>query len=62
MKNLSKMKGNWQEIKDKLKEKFGLLTDNGMLFIEGKQEEMLGRLQTKLGKSKEEIQKIISEL
>jgi uncharacterized protein YjbJ (UPF0337 family) len=62
MKNLTELKGNWQEIKGKLKQKFASLTDNDMLLIEGKQEEMLGRLQSKLGKTKEEIHKIISEL
>jgi uncharacterized protein YjbJ (UPF0337 family) len=62
MKNLSEMKGNWQEIKDRLKQKFSVLMDSDLLLIEVKQEELLGRLQVKLGKSKEEIQKIISEL
>ena len=44
------------------KQKFALLTDSDLLLVEGKQDEMLGRLQIKLGKSKEEIQKVISEL
>lgn len=62
MKNLTELKGNWNEIKGKLKQKYAMLTDNDVLLIEGKQEEMLGRLQTKLGVTKEEIHKIISEL
>lgn len=62
MKNLTELKGNWNEIKGKLKQKFGLLTDSDLLFAEGKQDEMLGRLQTKLGRTKEEIHKIISEM
>jgi len=62
MKNLTELKGNWHETSGKLKQKFALLTDNDLLLVEGKQEEMLGRLQTKLGKTKEEIQKIISDL
>ena len=60
--NLTELKGNWNEIKGKLKQKFGLLTDSDLLFIEGKQDEMLGRLQTKLGRTKAEVHKIISEL
>jgi uncharacterized protein YjbJ (UPF0337 family) len=52
MKNITEMKGNWKEIKGKLKQKFSLLTDNDLIFIEGKQDEMLGRLQIKLGKNK----------
>jgi len=62
MKNLIQLKGNWNETNGKLKQKFATLTDNDLLFVDGKQEEMMGRLQTKLGKTTEEIQKIISDL
>jgi uncharacterized protein YjbJ (UPF0337 family) len=62
MKNTTELKGNWNETKGKLKQKFAMLTDNDLLLAEGKEDELLGRLQTKLGKSKEEIHKIISEL
>jgi uncharacterized protein YjbJ (UPF0337 family) len=62
MKNTTELKGNWNEIKGKLKQKFALLTDDDLLLVEGKQDELLGRLQTRLGKTKEEIRKIISEL
>jgi uncharacterized protein YjbJ (UPF0337 family) len=62
MKNVTELKGNWNETKGKLKQKFALLTDNDLLLVEGKHDEMLGRLQTKLGKTKEEIQKVISDL
>ena len=62
MKNITELEGNWNEIKGKLKQKFAMLTDNDLLLIEGKQDELLGRLQTKLGKTKEELQKLISEL
>ena len=56
------MKGNWNEQKGKLKQKFANLTDDDLLFAEGKKDEMLGKLQIKLGKSKEEMHKILSEL
>ena len=62
MSNSTELKGNWNEIKGKLKQKFALLTDNDLLLVEGKQDELIGRLQIKLGKTKEEIQKVISEL
>ncbi len=62
MKNVTELKGNWNETKGKLKQKFAMLTDNDLLLVEGKHDEMLGRLQTKLGKTKEEIQKVISDL
>jgi uncharacterized protein YjbJ (UPF0337 family) len=62
MKNLTEMNGNWKEIKGKLKQKYAQLTDDDLLFLEGKQDELFGRLQTKLGRSREEIRRIIAEL
>jgi len=60
--NTTEAKGNWNEQKGKLKQKFAILTDNDLMFAEGKKDEMFGRLQVKLGKTKEEMQKIISAL
>jgi uncharacterized protein YjbJ (UPF0337 family) len=62
MKNLTELQGNWNETKGKLKQKFAMLTENDLLLVEGKQDEMLGRLQVKLGKTKEELNKIIYDL
>jgi len=56
------MQGNWNETKGKLKQKFAILTDNDLMLLNGKKEELLGRLQIKLGKTKEELQKIITSL
>jgi uncharacterized protein YjbJ (UPF0337 family) len=53
------LKGRWNEVKGKLKQKYGELTDDDLVFAEGKEEELLGRLQQKLGKKKEEIRQII---
>ena len=60
--NTTELKGNWNEQKGKLKQKFASLTDNDLLFAEGKKDEMMGKLQIKLGKTKEELYKMISEL
>lgn len=60
--NTTVLKGNWGELKGKLKQKFANLTDDDLMFAEGKEEEMLGRIQTRLGKTNEEIRRIISEL
>jgi uncharacterized protein YjbJ (UPF0337 family) len=60
--NTTEVKGNWNEQKGKLKQKFAILTDNDLMFSEGKKEEMLGRLQKKLGKTKEELHTIIAGL
>lgn len=60
--NTTGLKGNWIEQKARLKQKFAILTDDDLLLVEGKKEEMIGRLQIKLGKTKEEIHKIIASL
>jgi len=60
--NTTEAKGTWNEIKGKLKMKFATLTDNDLLFEKGKKDEMIGRLQIKLGKSSEELKKIIEAL
>ena len=60
--NSTVMKGNWNELKGKLKQKFGTLTDDDLIFTEGKEDEMLGRLQVKLGKSKDDVRRLIADL
>jgi len=60
--NKLQFKGGWNEVKGKLKQKYGQLTDNDLTFAEGKDEELLGRLQTKIGKSKEELRKEVESL
>lgn len=55
-------KGNWNELKGKLKQKFGNLTDDDLTYAEGKEEELLGRLQQKTGKSRDELRKAINEM
>jgi len=56
------LKGNWHEVKGKLKQKYGQLTDDDLTFTEGKEEEMLGRLQQRLGRSKEEIRSMVESM
>jgi uncharacterized protein YjbJ (UPF0337 family) len=60
--NTTEIQGDWEVQKGKLKQKFATLTDNDLIFAEGKKDEMFGKLQIKLGKSKEELHKIISGL
>ena len=55
-------KGNWNEVKGKLKQKYGNLTDEDLTYTEGKSDELLGKLQKKTGKSKEELKSEISTL
>lgn len=62
MNDAMELKKNWLETKKKLKKKFSKLTDNDFMLADGKQNEMINRLQVKLGLSKDEISKIISDL
>lgn len=56
------LKGSWNEVKGKLKQKYGQLTDDDLTFSEGKSDELIGRLQQKLGKTKEDIRSEIEKL
>ena len=56
------LKGNWNEVKGKLKQKYAQLTDDDLAFVDGKDDEMLGRLQKRLGRSKEDLRKEIASL
>ena len=55
-----KLKGNWNIIKGKLKQEYAELTDDDLAYEEGKGDELVGCLQTKLGKTKEEIKEFFS--
>jgi uncharacterized protein YjbJ (UPF0337 family) len=60
--NKLQFKGSWNEIKGKLKQQYGNLTDDDLTFAEGKEDELLGRLQKRLGKSKEDLRVMIEKL
>ncbi|WP_309641161.1 CsbD family protein [Flavobacterium sp.] len=60
--NTTEAIGTWEEMKGKMKQQFAKLTDSDLLFIDGKKEEMMGRLEIKLGKTKEELHQIIQGL
>lgn len=56
------LKGNWNQIKGKLKQKYGQLTDQGLTFAEGKEDELLGRLQKRLGRTKDQLRAEIEDM
>jgi len=60
--NTTELKGNWNEMKGKLKKSYAELTDNDLLYEEGREDELYGRLQQRLGKTKEEIKKLFEDL
>lgn len=56
------IKGDWNELKGKMKQAHGDLTDDDLRREEGKEDEFLGRLQQKLGKTKDEVVEWIRSL
>ncbi|QJX47641.1 CsbD family protein [Hymenobacter taeanensis] len=57
-----KLKGNWDEAKGKLKQQYAQLTDEDLEYAEGQGDELVGRLQNKLGKAKAEVVKMLNDL
>ncbi|HOY29133.1 MAG TPA: CsbD family protein [Flavobacteriales bacterium] len=54
-----KIQGNWNEIKGKLKQKYAELTDDDLVYAEGKEDELYGKLQKRLGISRDDAEKAI---
>ncbi|MDR3006294.1 MAG: CsbD family protein [Sphingobacterium sp.] len=61
MSNLT-WKGRWNELKGKVKQQYADLTDDDLLYAEGKEDELLGKLQQKTGKTKEEVESWLDKL
>ncbi|MFT3747611.1 MAG: CsbD family protein [Agriterribacter sp.] len=57
-----KLKGNWNDVKGKVKKAYADLTEDDLLYEEGKDDELLGRIQKKVGKTKEEVKSWIESL
>jgi uncharacterized protein YjbJ (UPF0337 family) len=57
--NKTQLKGNWNAQKGLLKQQFATLTDDDLMYEEGKKDVMLGKIQIKIGKSKEELESIL---
>lgn len=60
--NTLEVKGNWNEVKGKLKQKYGELTEDDLTYMEGKGDELLGRLEKKTGRTKEELKEEIEAM
>ncbi len=59
--NTLQLKGNWNVIKGKLKQKYADLTDNDLRYVEGKEDELIGRLQQRTGKTRDEIERALND-
>lgn len=60
--NTTTLKGQWNIIKGKLKQQYADLTDDDLVYEEGQEDELLGRLQKKLGKTKDEARDYLNSL
>ncbi|WP_375583026.1 CsbD family protein [Cyclobacterium xiamenense] len=61
MSNQLKLKGNWNELKGKIKAKYGELTEDDLRYSEGQEDQLIGKLQQKTGAAKEELKEMIFE-
>jgi uncharacterized protein YjbJ (UPF0337 family) len=57
-----KLQGNWNLVKGKLKKEYASLTDDDLKYAEGQEDEFLGRIQQKTGKTKQEIKDFIDSI
>ncbi|WP_425420765.1 CsbD family protein [Phaeodactylibacter xiamenensis] len=57
-----KIRGNWNELKGKLQAQYGELTDDDLAYQQGKEDELIGRIQKRIGESKDEVKRIIDNL
>jgi uncharacterized protein YjbJ (UPF0337 family) len=57
-----RIKGDWNILKGKLKQKFASLTDDDLMYIKGKEEELIGRIQQKIGITKQELHDLLAKL
>ena len=58
----NKIKANWKVLKGKVKQEYAEVTDDDLKYVEGKEDELMGRIQMKIGKSKEEVNEFIDSL
>ena len=55
------MRGNWNIIKGRLRQKWARLTDDDLQFVEGKERELIGRIQKRTGESREQVEEVLEE-
>jgi uncharacterized protein YjbJ (UPF0337 family) len=60
--NELRFKGTWNEVKGKIRQKYGELTDDDLAYTKGQDEELIGKIQKRLGKTRDEVRRILEEL
>ena len=56
------LSGQWSQLKGKLKQQYAMLTDDDLLFTEGKNDELMGRISARIGKTKDQVRELIAKL
>ena len=59
--NKLQIKGNWNIVKGKLKQKWGSLTDDDLQFVEGAETELVGRIQKRTGQTRDAVERVLRE-
>ncbi len=59
--NKLELKGNWNQVKGKLKQKYAKLTDDDLRFEEGKEDELIGRIQKRTGQARDAVERAVRE-
>ena len=59
--NTLHLKGDWNIVKGKLKQRYARLTDDDLQFVEGQEDELVGRIQKRTGDTKEAVEKFVDE-
>jgi uncharacterized protein YjbJ (UPF0337 family) len=59
--NKLELKGDWNIVKGKLKQKYAQLTDDDLKFAKGQEEELLGRIQKRTGKARTEVERAVKD-
>lgn len=59
--NWEQVEGNWKQIKGKVQQQWGKLTDDDLDVINGKRAELVGRLQTRYGREREQVEREVKE-
>ena len=59
--NTLQFKGDWHVLKGKLKQKYAQLTDDDLKYVKGQEEELLGRIEKRTGKTRDEVERMVRE-
>jgi uncharacterized protein YjbJ (UPF0337 family) len=59
--NMLELKGDWNTVKGKLKQKYAQLTDDDLIFAKGQEEELLGRIQKRIGKTRDQVERALKD-